>query len=344
MSGNEKKILSKDIKNLSLITRLRYKKQPALKEIKENLLIQIPNYGNVVDQDFRNSQNNLLSDTEKNRWNRQINHLLVNQKAIKDAKIAVFGCGGIGSNALLGLSYAGVHSFKLIDFDTIDISNLNRQTLYTPQDVERNKLEAAKERILEINPQCDIDIYNLKIEYPPEKDVFMINENNYAPLIKQVDDIIKSTDITINALDYFGALYLINDLCVKNGKSFYWAGVNHYYGDIFSFTPKNRASNQSACLRCIFSPTIFDNNVSLYRYKTAETSSSFPANIGTTVIITGNLIAEMIIKDICGLSNDVKGKYLIYNAFNMELSKIPINIDPTCKCQQAYKPSNNKMN
>ena len=151
-----------NIKLLKRLMDLRYHKQAMLKEIKTQLLIRQINYNKIINQELRNQDNSSLSPLERKRWSRQISHIVINQKKIKEARVVVFGVGGIGSNALMGLIYSGVHNFKIIDFDIVELSNLNRQTLYTPDDIGSLKIEMAKKRLLEINPHITVEIYNIK--------------------------------------------------------------------------------------------------------------------------------------------------------------------------------------
>jgi len=252
-----------NIKLLKRLMDLRYHKQAMLKEIKTQLLIRQINYNKIINQELRNQDNSSLSPLERKRWSRQISHSVIKQKKIKEARVVVFGVGGIGSNALMGLIYSGVHNFKIIDFDIVELSNLNRQTLYTPDDIGSLKIEMAKKRLLEINPHITVEIYNIKIDYPENVNVLHMNENEYPDEISNINDIIKLGDFIVNALDYQGAPYLISDLCVKNHKPFYWAGVNHSIGEIYIFSPVNK----TACLRCIFGPSDFINKDQFLRYR-----------------------------------------------------------------------------
>ncbi|TFF99387.1 MAG: HesA/MoeB/ThiF family protein [Promethearchaeota archaeon] len=317
-----------NIKILDKILKLRYEKQPKLRKIKKKLLSRQIAYKDIIDQESRNYDNDLLDETEKSRWDRQIRHPLINQMKIKNAKIVVFGCGGIGSNVLLGLVYAGVYNFKILDFDKINYSNLNRQTLYTPKDVNNLKIDKAKERLSKINPEVKVDTFNMEIYYPLDQDIYKIEEKNYSKEVLLIDNLIKWADYIVIALDYFGSPYLINDLCIKNKKPFYWGGVNHFLGDLFNYDP----NNNSACLRCIFGKTDFINKTQFLRYKTKEDSFK-GVNLGTTVIVTGNLISELIIRDICSIKNPFHGNYLIYDAYNFEIINIPIERDSNCICQ-----------
>lgn len=321
------------IKLLNKLMDLRYSKQPKLKEIKAKLLTRQIKYREMVNQDYRIKDNNTLDKLDKKRWSRQLSHGLINQKRIKDARIVVFGVGGIGSNVLMGLIYSGVHNFKVIDYDIVKLSNLNRQTLYVPSDIGSLKIEKAEERLLNINPNISIESYNIKIDYPKELNVLNLKEKEFNDDITKINDLIKWGDIIVNTLDFQGAPYLINDLCVINRKPYYWGGVNHFLGEIYSFYPKNNA----ACLRCIFGRSDFINKSQFLRYKEKEKNLSKGINVGATVIGTGNIISEMIIHDICGIDTFSHGHYIIYDAYEFKIKEIPIEIDNDCQCLDFNK-------
>ncbi len=322
-----------NVKLLNKLMDLRYFKQPKLKEIKIKLLTRQIKYREMVNQDFRNKDNNTLDKLDKKRWSRQLSHRLIKQKRIKDARIVVFGIGGIGSNVLMGLIYSGVQNFKIIDYDVVKLSNLNRQTLYVPRDVGSLKTEKAEERLLIINPNISIESYNIKIDYPKELNILNLKEKEYNEGIGKINELIKWGDIIVNAMDFQGAPYLINDLCVINRKPFYWGGVNHFLGEIYGFYPKNNI----ACLRCIFGPSDFISKSEFLRYKEKEKIISKGINLGATVIGTGNLISEIIIHDICGIDTFSHGHFIMYDAFEFKIKKIPIEIDNDCQCQKFNK-------
>ena len=322
-----------NVKLLNKLMDLRYFKQPKLKEIKSKLLSRQIKYREIVNQDIRIKDNNTLDKHDKKRWSRQLLNRLINQKRIRDARIVVFGLGGIGSNVLMGLIYSGVHHFKIIDYDKVKLSNLNRQTLYVPSDVGSLKIEKAEERLLKINPNIKIESFNIKIDYPKELNVLNIKENNFNDSIIKLNELIKWGDIIVNALDFQGAPFLINDLCVINHKPFYWGGVNHFLGEIYNFHPKSN----SACLRCIFGPSDFINKNPFLRYKEKNKNLMKGINIGTTVIGAGNLIAEMIIYDICRINTLSYNHYIIYDAYEYKIIKIPIEIDINCQCRKFNK-------
>ncbi len=315
-------------KFLDNMLKIRYYKQSKLKEIKKELLTRRINYEQIINQDERTQDNKKLNDLDKKRWDRQIANPLINQKKIKDARVVVFGCGGIGSNVLIGLIYSGVHNFRIIDYDKIELSNLNRQALFVPKDVNENKIEKAKERLLNINPNINIKSYNMELDYPIESDLLEIKEKDYSRDFKKVDKLIKWGDYIVNAVDFQGAQYLINDLCIKNQKSYYWGGIDHFLGDVFSFYPKEN----TPCLRCIFGSSDFASKAPFLRYKTKNEFYK-GVNLGSTALTLGSFISEFIIHDICGINNVIHGHYVIYDALNFEIFKIPIVIDMNCQCQ-----------
>ncbi|MFO8019695.1 MAG: HesA/MoeB/ThiF family protein [Promethearchaeia archaeon] len=307
----------------------RYQKQEELAKLKINLFKRQLDFSKTGDQDTPAQDNRTLTVREKNRWDRQIKNELLNQKKIKNAKIACFGLGGIGSNALLGLIYSGVELFKIIDYDTIETSNLNRQTLYEMKDIGQFKAKAAKLRMLQINPEISVDAFNIFIDYPRHLNILKKYTKEHNENCQDIEKIIAWADYIINAVDYNGAPYLINDFCVRLQKPYYWAGVNHFIGDIFPYIPK-----KAPCLRCIFNSDFYsDLHLPFLRYRTDDTSHSTP-NLGTTVISTGTIISELIIHDICKIYNPLKEKYLIYDSLNLELHKIPLQQDQYCHCQK----------
>ncbi|TXT63749.1 MAG: putative Adenylyltransferase [Promethearchaeota archaeon] len=319
-----------NIKLMKKIINNRYKYQPQLKETKLNLFLR------QIEQLSRKKTNdqvevsNSLTQEEKIRWSRQLRNPILNQEKIKNAKISVFGLGGIGSNVLLNLAYVGVSNLALIDYDRIELSNLNRQTLYTPKDIGRFKTESAQKRLLQINPDITSEIYNLELDYPKGIELLNFPPNEYPERISILNSIISNSDIVINAMDYKGAPYLINDLCVKNKKPFYWAGINYFLGEIYCYFP----SKETACIRDIFHPNEPLFNQSFLRYKEQNqglNKSSY--SLGIIAIIIGSLISNLILFDINEVNHPYHGYYLMYDGFNIELMKIPIQKRKDCLCQ-----------
>lgn len=315
------KFLKKYYKQLAF---LRYFKQPLLHKFKAEQFLEIERLFENFNPKMRN---NTLTGYEKERWDRHLEHPLLVQEKIKNSKIVIFGLGGIGSNVLLNLVYSGVYNYKLIDHDIVELSNLNRQTLYVPNDIGKLKSEKATKRLLKINPNINVKSYNLKLDYPIE--INLLRRNYDIPKIdySKIEKLIKWGDIIVNALDYYGAPYLISDLCVKHKKPFFWGGVVYSYGVIYNYSPEN-----TACLRCIFGQNNFFDNRQIQRYRTPQDRKSLGAVLGSTAIITGNLIGGMIINDLCNLKTENHGKYIVVNTNKFEIDKISLNKYVNCEC------------
>lgn len=286
-------------------------------------------YYKIIDQDMRSRNNAMLNKKDLERWDRQIFHPLIDQKKIQDARIVVFGVGGIGSSVLMGLIYSGVHKFILVDYDIIELSNLNRQILYTPEDVGKKKVQVAKDRLLKINPNAIIEIHDIKLDYPKELDILKIDKVKYSREIDTINKLIKQGEYIVNSLDLFGAPYLINDLCIKNKKPFCWGVVNQTCGEFYSYYPE-----KTACLRCIF-------NQKFLRFRTNKQTIITPlkktGNIGDVVITTGSIMSQSIINDICQYKNSSHGHYVIVDLFNYEIIKVPIVPYTQCQCKEYSK-------
>ena len=154
-----------------------------------------------------------LSRDEMERFSR---HLILpevgleGQKRLKAGKVLCIGTGGLGSPLLLYLAAAGVGRLGIVDFDVVDASNLQRQVIHSTSGVGKPKIESAKQRILEINPHCQVELYNTRLQASNALEIF----SDY--------------DIVVDGTDNFPTRYLVNDACVLTGKP-------NVYGSIFRF-------------------------------------------------------------------------------------------------------------
>ena len=172
-----------------------------------------------------------LSNDEIRRYSR---HLIMpevgvqGQKRIKAASVLLIGTGGLGSPLGLYLASAGVGRIGLVDFDVVDFTNLQRQVLYTTQDVGRPKLQAAQERLKAINPHITIETHETRL-----------SSDNAL-------EILKNYDIVIDGTDNFPTRYLVNDACVLLGKP-------NVYGSIFRFEGQASVfwAEKGPCYRCL---------------------------------------------------------------------------------------------
>lgn len=150
------------------------------------------------------------------------------QRQLLSSSVLVAGLGGLGSPAALYLASAGVGTIGLIDDDTVETSNLQRQIIHATCDLGRGKSESAAEKIRAINPDSRPIVYSCRL-----------TEKNAEAIISEYDFVIDGTD-------NFPAKFLINDTCVKLGKPFSHGGVAGFKGQTFTYTPG------AMCLRCVF--------------------------------------------------------------------------------------------
>ena len=151
------------------------------------------------------------------------------QQKFSEAKVLVIGAGGLGSPALLYLAAAGIGTIGIVDGDVVDLTNLQRQVIHFTDDVDKAKVESAKEKIQKLNPNVHVITY-----------FKLVDSSNIL-------DIIKDFDFIIDGTDNFPAKFLINDACVLSNKPFSHAGILKFDGQMMTIVP-----GESACFRCVF--------------------------------------------------------------------------------------------
>ena len=162
----------------------------------------------------------MLSKEEFNRYNKQVmleDVGLLGQTKLKQAKVLVIGAGGLGSPILQYLVSMGIGSIGIIDFDTIEASNLHRQILYGPEDVGRLKAEVAKEKLSKQNPYIDIQVFPV-----------LLSEEN-------TEELVANYDIIVDGCDNFLTRYIVNDCCVKLEKPLVYGSILGYQGQLAVF-------------------------------------------------------------------------------------------------------------
>ena len=247
---------------------------------------------------------NKLSDNELRRYAR---HLVLpevgeeGQKLFKASRVLIIGAGGLGSPLGLYLAAAGVGKIGIIDFDLVNFSNLQRQVLFTENEVGKPKAEIAKERLHEINSRISIKAYNEKLTY------------------KNAIDIIKDYDIVADGSDNFSAKYLVNDACVLLGKPLVYGSVLRFEGQASVFNAKD-----GPCYRCLFpEPPDADNVLSCEEVGV----------LGVLPGIIGSIQANEIIKLIIGKGELLTGRLLMLNSMEMKFREVKFekNLDcPVC--------------
>lgn len=225
------------------------------------------------------------------------------QKKIKNSRVLIIGMGGLGCPLLTYLASAGVGNLGIIDHDKVEISNLNRQTLFNLSDIGKFKVVQAKKKIDKIFKAIKVKKFTAKIEK------------------KNIRKILKSYEIICDGTDNFDTRYLINDECKKNKKILISAAINKFDGQVLKFNFKKKGS----CLRC-FMPE-----------KPAQENNCGSEGIFSPVAgILGSLQANEVLKTILNLKDDLNNNILLFNALKSSLRKTKINSNPSClnKCQK----------
>ena len=226
---------------------------------------------------------------------------LAGKKRIFSAKVLIIGIGGLGCPLLYYLSASGVGRIGIVDFDKIEISNLNRQSLFNQKDIGKYKVDQAKHAINKMNKKIEVKTFKNKL-----------NINN-------IKRIFKSFDIICDGTDNYETRYLINDYCKRNKKILISSAISRFDGHLMKFDFKQK----SPCFRC-FMPHIpeFENN--------CQTEGIFSPVAG----IMGSLQANEVLKTILNPKNKTKKNMIIFDSLKTEFRKSTILINPNCinKC------------
>jgi len=225
------------------------------------------------------------------------------QKRIKNSRVLIIGMGGLGCPLLTYLASAGVGNLGIIDHDKVEISNLNRQTLFNLSDIGKFKVVQAKMKIDKIFRAIKVRKFTEKI------------------VKKNIRKILTGYEIICDGTDNFDTRYLINDECKKNKKILISAAINKFDGQIFKFNFKKKGS----CLRC-FMPERPEQ----------ENNCGSDGIFSPVAGILGSLQANEVLKTILNLKDDLNNNILLFNALKSSLRKIKINSNPSChnKCQK----------
>jgi molybdopterin/thiamine biosynthesis adenylyltransferase/rhodanese-related sulfurtransferase len=242
-----------------------------------------------------------LTNEEIQRYSR---HLIMpevgmeGQEKLKAASVLLIGTGGLGAPSALYLAAAGIGRIGLVDFDTVDVSNLQRQVIHGTKDIGRKKLDSARDSMLDINPYLQIDLH----------DVALDSSNALR--------ILKDYDIVLDGTDNFPTRYLTNDACVLLGKP-------NVYGSIFRFEGQSTvfATKDGPCYRCLYPEPPPPGLVP---------SCAEGGVLGILPGIIGVIQATETVKLILGAGNPLIGRLMLYDALGMKFRELKIRKDPGC--------------
>lgn len=237
---------------------------------------------------------------ELNRYSR---HILLQdvgvegQEKIRQGKVLVVGAGGLGAPVALYLAAAGVGTIGLVDADVVDLSNLQRQIIHFTPDVGIPKVESAKAKINQINPNVEVKTHK----------TFLRADN--------AQEIIKDYDFIVDGTDNFPVKFLINDACVMSGKPFSHGGILRFEGQTFTHLPG------TACYRCMFnSPPPAG----------AVPTCSQAGVLGAIAGMLGTIQAAEVLKYLTGVGDLLTDTLLTFNAKTMDFRKIKVHRHASC--------------
>ncbi len=220
------------------------------------------------------------------------------QKKLLAAKVLVVGAGGLGCPISLYLAAAGVGTIGLVDFDTVDVSNLQRQILFTTEDVGKPKVEVAAKRLKALNPDVVVNTY-----------VVALKSDN-------IMDILKNYDMIIDGTDNFPTRYLTNDAASLQGKPNIYGSIFRFDGQLTVFkTP------EGPCYRCLYPEPPPPGEVP---------SCAEGGVMGAMVGTIGAMQATEAIKLITGVGTPAIGKLVVYNSLDMQFRNLKLRKDPNC--------------
>lgn len=221
------------------------------------------------------------------------------QKKISQSRILICGCGGLGSGVITNLTSLGAGTIGLIDCDTVEISNLNRQFIHTQTNLSKEKVLSAKEWINNFNPEINVETFNLKLD-----------EINYK-------DIVKNYDIIVDCFDSFQSKFLLNEIAIKTNKPLVHGGITEYFGQVTTII-----KDQTPCLNCIIPKPDYNSYIP-------------KGVISPAVTLIASLQSLEVTKLILGQNPELSGILLTVNSKTYEFKKLKITKNSNCRICQA---------
>jgi adenylyltransferase/sulfurtransferase len=241
-----------------------------------------------------------LTASERDRYQRHLALAeigVAGQERLKAARVLVVGAGGLGSPAALYLAAAGCGTLGLLDYDRIELSNLQRQVLFDTAGLAQPKAEAGRARLASLNPEVHVIAHAVKLS------------------AANVEQIFSQYDLVLDGSDRLSTRYLVNDACVLLARPLVSAAIHRFEGQLLTYVPE-----QGPCYRCVF-PHTADGLVA----NCAEAGV-----LGVLPGVLGTLQATEAIKLITGIGQPLTGRLLAYDALAMRFSEFRIARSPQC--------------
>ena len=221
----------------------------------------------------------------------------VGQRKLLDAKVLMVGAGGLGSPITIYLTLAGVGTVGVVDFDDVDVTNLQRQILHYNDDIGRPKVESAVDTLKAYNPDTTVNVH--------EEPISSINAM----------EIMKDYDVIVNGADNFPTRYLVNDAAYLSGKTLVDGSILLFDGQATTYIPGQ------GCYRCLF-PT---------PPPPGEVPSCAEAGVlGMLPGMVGTIQATEVVKQVLGVGDSLSGRLLLIDALSMEFRTVKIRRNPQC--------------
>lgn len=242
-----------------------------------------------------------LTVEEVRRYSR---HLIIpdvamaGQQRLMNAKVLCVGAGGLGSPALMYLAAAGVGTLGIVEFDSVDESNLQRQIIHGQSDIGKSKAKSAQEKIAEINPYVNVILHETRLD-----------NSNVMELFAQYDIIVDGTD-------NFATRYLVNDACVLLKKPYVWGSIYRFDGQASVFW-----AEYGPCYRCLYPEPPPPGMVP---------SCAEGGVLGVLCATIGSIQTTEAIKVLTGVGEPLIGSLMVYDALEMSFRKIKVRKDPAC--------------
>ena len=255
-----------------------------------------------------------LDPRERDFHDRYSRHLLLpqvgeaGQRRLQAARVLVLGAGGLGAPAAFYLAAAGVGRLRIVDHDSVERSNLQRQIVHTEAAVGRAKVESARERLLALNPHIEVEAVEQRVT----------SDN--------VDALMEGVDVVLDGSDNFPLRYLLNDACIKHARPLVYAAIERFEGQVSVFDA-GRQRGQAPCYRCLFpEPPEFAPNC-------AEAGV-----LGVLPGLAGVMQATEVLKLLLGIGQPLRGRLLRFDALGMRFRETRVHPDPACPVCAPGKP------
>lgn len=216
------------------------------------------------------------------------------QKKLLSAKVLVLGAGGLGSTVIANLAAVGIGNIGIVDNDTLELSNLNRQYIHKFENIGKVKVESAKDWINSFNPDVNVKIYQTRLD-----------EKNYKEIVSEYD-------LIVDCFDSYKSKFLLNKIALESNKTLVHGGVTEFYGQVTTIVP-----GETACLACL----IPDFDVNVYVVKGV---------ISPAVSTIASIESMEVVKQILKIGETLENKLLTYNGLEMNFRKINVTKNKNC--------------